>query len=111
VSGHWIFTPGLNALMTDGLSAGLLRWKRAYRKDYKHAFVSLGLPQVLEPFVRLDMAGWDPIHSSAEGELAWRAPEIWTFPFFGGPTLPPHPCRGGDGPVRVVPAALQLRSG
>jgi hypothetical protein len=42
-------------------------WKSTYPKDYHTAYVSLGIPQILEPFVRLEMVRWEPLQNIIRG--------------------------------------------
>lgn len=59
--------------MSDFLPTYVLiidRWKKTYPKDYQTAYVSAGLPQIFEPFVRVEMAGWNPLGRGQEEEAA-----------------------------------------
>lgn len=51
----------------DMSCACMNRWKRTHHKDYMTAFVSLGLPKIFEPFVRLEMVRWEPLTNAVLG--------------------------------------------
>ena len=42
----------------------LEEWKFGYSDSYKHAFISLWLPSLFAPFVRLQLLKWNPMEVS-----------------------------------------------
>ncbi|RZB52924.1 Transcriptional repressor ILP1, partial [Glycine soja] len=47
-------------------------WKREYSSSYKDAYMSLNLPLVFSPYVRLELLRWDPLHKGLDfQEMKW----------------------------------------
>ncbi|ESW32937.1 hypothetical protein PHAVU_001G030200 [Phaseolus vulgaris] len=47
-------------------------WKRDYSSSYKDAYMSLSLPLVFSPYVRLELLRWDPLHKGIDfQEMKW----------------------------------------
>ncbi|KAH1087018.1 hypothetical protein GYH30_018514 [Glycine max] len=47
-------------------------WKREYSSSYKDAYMSLSLPLVFSPYVRLELLRWDPLHKGLDfQEMKW----------------------------------------
>jgi len=47
-------------------------WKREYSSSYKDAYMSLSLPLVFSPYVRLELLRWDPLHKGIDfQEMKW----------------------------------------
>ncbi|XP_014497962.1 transcriptional repressor ILP1 [Vigna radiata var. radiata] len=47
-------------------------WKREYLSSYKDAYMSLSLPLVFSPYVRLELLRWDPLHKGIDfSEMKW----------------------------------------
>ena len=41
-------------------------WKRDYSATYRDAYMSLSIPAIFSPYVRLELLKWDPLHESAD---------------------------------------------
>ncbi|KAJ3678738.1 hypothetical protein LUZ60_002541 [Juncus effusus] len=41
-------------------------WKNRYRQAYRDAYVSLSVPAVFSPYVRLELLKWDPLYHTAD---------------------------------------------
>lgn len=47
-------------------------WKKEYLSSYKDAYMSLSLPLVFSPYVRLELLRWDPLHKGIDfQEMKW----------------------------------------
>ncbi|TKY58921.1 PAX3- and PAX7-binding protein 1 [Spatholobus suberectus] len=47
-------------------------WKREYSSSYKDAYMSLSLPLIFSPYVRLELLRWDPLHKGVDfQEMKW----------------------------------------
>ncbi|CAJ1807964.1 unnamed protein product [Sphenostylis stenocarpa] len=47
-------------------------WKKEYSSSYKDAYMSLSLPLVFSPYVRLELLRWDPLHKGIDfQEMKW----------------------------------------
>ena len=47
-------------------------WKREYSSTYKDAYMSLSLPLIFSPYVRLELLRWDPLHKGVDfQEMKW----------------------------------------
>lgn len=42
------------------------RWKKDYASSYRDAYMSLSIPAIFSPYVRLELLKWDPIHENAD---------------------------------------------
>eukprot|EP01083_Nonionella_stella_P226449 804185_1 len=45
----------------NGMCKILDEWKRKYRKEYDNAFVSISIPKLIAPFVRLELMQWNAL--------------------------------------------------
>ncbi len=90
------------------------QWKRTYPKEYRTAYVSASLVQVLEPFVRLEMVSWDPLSTSPQdgGDAAVEA-FSWFERLFrysqsdDGEPAPPVDGEDEDPDDRLVPQLVE----
>lgn len=41
-------------------------WKRDYSATYRDAYMSLSIPSIFSPYVRLELLKWDPLHENAD---------------------------------------------
>ncbi|KAE9605662.1 hypothetical protein Lal_00024697 [Lupinus albus] len=47
-------------------------WKREYLTSYNDAYISLSLPLIFSPYVRLELLRWDPLHNGLDfQEMKW----------------------------------------
>ncbi|KAI4313972.1 hypothetical protein L6164_026915 [Bauhinia variegata] len=47
-------------------------WKREYSSSYRDAYMSLSLPAIFSPYVRLELLKWDPLHNGSDlQEMKW----------------------------------------
>ncbi|KAK7362408.1 hypothetical protein VNO77_04519 [Canavalia gladiata] len=47
-------------------------WKREYSSSYKDAYMSLSLPLIFSPYVRLELLRWDPLRKGVDfQEMKW----------------------------------------
>ncbi|VFQ67087.1 unnamed protein product [Cuscuta campestris] len=50
------------------------RWKKQYSSSYRDAYMSLSLPAILSPYVRLELLRWDPLHEDADfSDMKWHS--------------------------------------
>ncbi|KAK9697116.1 hypothetical protein RND81_08G016000 [Saponaria officinalis] len=42
------------------------RWKRLYAESYRDAYISLSIPSIFSPYVRLELLKWDPLHEDVD---------------------------------------------
>ncbi|WOH15459.1 hypothetical protein DCAR_0935000 [Daucus carota subsp. sativus] len=42
------------------------RWKRDYPSSYNDAYMSLSIPAIFSPYVRLELLKWDPLHEDSD---------------------------------------------
>ncbi|ESQ40809.1 hypothetical protein EUTSA_v10012615mg [Eutrema salsugineum] len=42
------------------------RWKRDYSSTYRDAYMSLTVPSIFSPYVRLELLKWDPLHQDVD---------------------------------------------
>lgn len=42
------------------------RWKRDYPSSYNDAYMSLSVPAIFSPYVRLELLKWDPLHEDTD---------------------------------------------
>ena len=48
------------------------RRKREHSSSYKDAYMSLSLPLIFSPYVRLELLRWDPLHNGVDfQEMKW----------------------------------------
>lgn len=45
----------------DGMKVVLEEWKREYPKEYGDAFVSISVPKLIAPFIRMELMEWNPL--------------------------------------------------
>lgn len=58
-------------------------WKREYLSSYKDAYMSLSLPLVFSPYVRLELLRWDPLHKGIDfSEMKWYLTILPVLLFF-----------------------------
>ena len=43
------------------------QWKWGFNESYKQAYISLCLPKLFDPFVRLEMIDWNPLEVRGQG--------------------------------------------
>ncbi|KAI4357865.1 hypothetical protein L6164_001787 [Bauhinia variegata] len=47
-------------------------WKREYSSSYRDAYVSVSLPAIFSPYMRLELLKWDPLHNGSDlQEMKW----------------------------------------
>ncbi|GAU34429.1 hypothetical protein TSUD_393820 [Trifolium subterraneum] len=47
-------------------------WKREYSSSYNDAYISLSLPLIFSPYVRLELLRWDPLHKGLDfQDMKW----------------------------------------
>ncbi|KAK2971528.1 hypothetical protein RJ640_017897 [Escallonia rubra] len=44
----------------------LERWKKDYFSSYNDAYMSLSVPEIFSPYVRLELLKWDPLHEDSD---------------------------------------------
>ncbi|KAL6543753.1 hypothetical protein OROGR_010250 [Orobanche gracilis] len=50
------------------------RWKKDYASSYRDAYMSLSLPAIFSPYVRLDLLKWDPLHEDSDfSDMNWHS--------------------------------------
>ncbi|XP_047954357.1 transcriptional repressor ILP1-like [Salvia hispanica] len=42
------------------------KWKKDYATSYRDAYMSLSIPAIFSPYVRLELLKWDPLHEDAD---------------------------------------------
>ena len=42
------------------------RWKKNYSSSYRDAYMSLSVPAIFSPYVRLELLKWDPLHEDID---------------------------------------------
>lgn len=42
------------------------RFKKEHASSYRDAYMSLSVPAIFSPFVRLELLKWDPLHEDAD---------------------------------------------
>ncbi|KAG7554614.1 GC-rich sequence DNA-binding factor-like domain [Arabidopsis suecica] len=49
------------------------RWKRDYSSTYRDAYMSLTVPSIFSPYVRLELLKWDPLHQDVDFfDMKWH---------------------------------------
>ncbi|KAA8529213.1 hypothetical protein F0562_033988 [Nyssa sinensis] len=49
------------------------RWKKHYSSSYNDAYMSLSIPAIFSPYVRLELLKWDPLHEDADFDnMKWH---------------------------------------
>ena len=69
----------------SAVKSQLEQWKRQQPSAYADAYMSLSVPAVMAPFVRLELLQWDPLFGGSAG--------VWNFM---------HTCRFCIGSARLV---------
>lgn len=50
------------------------RWKRLYLESYRDAYISLSIPSIFSPYVRLELLKWDPLHEDVDFyDMRWHS--------------------------------------
>ncbi|XP_074269635.1 transcriptional repressor ILP1 [Silene latifolia] len=50
------------------------RWKRLYAGSYRDAYISLSIPSIFSPYVRLELLKWDPLHEDTDFfDMRWHS--------------------------------------
>ncbi|KNA19367.1 hypothetical protein SOVF_062230, partial [Spinacia oleracea] len=50
------------------------RWKRLYLESYRDAYISLSIPSLFSPYVRLELLKWDPLHEEVDFfDMTWHS--------------------------------------
>lgn len=50
------------------------RWKQDYSSTYRDAYMSLSVPSIFSPYVRLELLRWDPLHQDVDFvDMKWYA--------------------------------------
>lgn len=50
------------------------KWKRLYPGSYRDAYMSLSIPAIFSPYVRLELLKWDPLHEDVDFyDMRWSA--------------------------------------
>eukprot|EP00741_Cyanophora_paradoxa_P017281 tig00020961_g16691.t1 len=76
-------------------------WKIAHPKAYEEAYVSLTLPALFAPYVRLQLLQWDPLQRPAFDHMKWYKD---LFDFGVSDSRPP---RDGDPDLDLVPRLIE----
>lgn len=42
------------------------KWKKDFASSYRDAYMSLSIPAIFSPYVRLELLKWDPLHEDAD---------------------------------------------
>ncbi|XP_062158277.1 transcriptional repressor ILP1 isoform X2 [Alnus glutinosa] len=49
------------------------KWKRDYSSSYRDAYMSLSVPAIFSPYVRLELLKWDPLHEDVDFfDMKWH---------------------------------------
>ncbi|GFP96630.1 pax3- and pax7-binding protein 1 [Phtheirospermum japonicum] len=49
-------------------------WKKDYASSYRDAYMSLSIPAIFSPYVRLELLKWDPLHEDADFiDMKWHS--------------------------------------
>ncbi|KAL2546356.1 GC-rich sequence DNA-binding factor-like protein [Forsythia ovata] len=50
------------------------RWKKDYASSYRDAYMSLSVPAIFSPYVRVELLKWDPLHEDADFiDMKWHS--------------------------------------
>ncbi|KAF8397793.1 hypothetical protein HHK36_016716 [Tetracentron sinense] len=50
------------------------RWKKHYSSSYRDAYMSLSVPAIFSPYVRLELLKWDPLYEDADfNDMKWHS--------------------------------------
>ncbi|XVF86181.1 hypothetical protein PTKIN_Ptkin18bG0019600 [Pterospermum kingtungense] len=48
------------------------KWKKDYSSSYRDAYMSLSIPAIFSPYVRLELLKWDPLHGDEDfSDMKW----------------------------------------
>lgn len=54
------------------VSARFEKWKRDYSSTYRDAYMSLTVPSIFSPYIRLELLKWDPLHQDVDfNDMEW----------------------------------------
>ncbi|XWS20633.1 hypothetical protein CRYUN_Cryun31cG0119400 [Craigia yunnanensis] len=49
------------------------KWKKDYSSSYRDAYMSLSIPAIFSPYVRLELLKWDPLHDDEDfSDMKWH---------------------------------------
>ncbi|XVF26421.1 hypothetical protein REPUB_Repub14bG0015000 [Reevesia pubescens] len=49
------------------------KWKKDYSSSYRDAYMSLSMPAIFSPYVRLELLKWDPLHGDEDfSDMKWH---------------------------------------
>ncbi|XVE91071.1 hypothetical protein DITRI_Ditri20bG0126600 [Diplodiscus trichospermus] len=49
------------------------KWKKDYSSSYRDAYMSLSIPAIFSPYVRLELLKWDPLHADEDfSDMKWH---------------------------------------
>lgn len=50
------------------------KWKKDFASSYRDAYMSLSIPAIFSPYVRLELLKWDPLHEDADFmDMKWHS--------------------------------------
>ncbi|KAK4483587.1 hypothetical protein RD792_010786 [Penstemon davidsonii] len=50
------------------------KWKKDYASSYRDAYMSLSIPAIFSPYVRLELLKWDPLHEDSDFiDMNWHS--------------------------------------
>ncbi|KAF8396485.1 hypothetical protein HHK36_018108 [Tetracentron sinense] len=50
------------------------RWKKHHSSSYRDAYMSLSIPDIFSPYVRLELLKWDPLYEQADfNDMEWHS--------------------------------------
>lgn len=50
------------------------RWKKDYASSYRDAYMSLSVPAIFSPYVRVELLKWDPLHEDSDFiDMKWHS--------------------------------------
>ncbi|KAH6805409.1 hypothetical protein C2S51_030240 [Perilla frutescens var. frutescens] len=50
------------------------KWKKGYASSYRDAYMSLSIPAIFSPYVRMELLKWDPLHEDADFiDMKWHS--------------------------------------
>ncbi|KAK9277731.1 hypothetical protein L1049_007278 [Liquidambar formosana] len=77
------------------------RWKKHYSSTYRDAYMSLSVPAIFSPYVRLELLKWDPLHKAVDfDDMKW-----YSLLFDYG--LPENGFSHDDADANLVPALVE----
>lgn len=61
------------------------RWKKDYASSYRDAYMSLSIPVIFSPYVRLELLKWDPLHENIDFmDMNWYVHSTSLINYFQG---------------------------